>query len=75
MMRWEGAYSREGRSTRGPGVESHESCMGSMHDRPCIGALHAQVAVEALSGPELDHSLLEGKWRLDYTSAADVVSA
>lgn len=34
----------------------------------------AQVAVEALSPSELDYSLLEGKWRLLYTTAADVVS-
>ena len=34
----------------------------------------AQVAVEALSGPELQYELLEGKWKLLYTTAADVVS-
>lgn len=33
----------------------------------------AQVAVEACSGPELDYSLLEGKWQLLYTTAPDVV--
>lgn len=33
----------------------------------------AQVAVEALSPAELDYSLLEGKWLLVYTTAADVV--
>eukprot|EP00879_Flechtneria_rotunda_P025897 GHRR01027553.1.p1 GENE.GHRR01027553.1~~GHRR01027553.1.p1 ORF type:complete len:189 (+),score=38.75 GHRR01027553.1:240-806(+) len=35
----------------------------------------AQVAVEALCPPELDYSLLEGKWLLRHTTAADVVSA
>eukprot|EP00879_Flechtneria_rotunda_P014136 GHRR01014768.1.p1 GENE.GHRR01014768.1~~GHRR01014768.1.p1 ORF type:complete len:294 (+),score=42.18 GHRR01014768.1:240-1121(+) len=33
----------------------------------------AQVAVEALCPPELDYSLLEGKWLLRYTTAADVI--
>lgn len=36
------------------------------------GAL-LQVAVEAFAGPELDFELLPGKWRLEYTTAADVV--
>lgn len=34
----------------------------------------AQVSVEALSPAELDYSLLEGKWLLQYTDALDVVS-
>lgn len=34
----------------------------------------AQVAVEACAPAELDYSLLEGKWLLEYTTAADVVS-
>lgn len=33
----------------------------------------AQVAVEVFGGDELDFSLLEGNWRLVYTTAADVV--
>lgn len=34
----------------------------------------AQVSVEALSPAELDYTLLEGKWLLQYTDALDVVS-
>ena len=34
----------------------------------------AQVAVESLSGPELDYELLKGKWKLLFTTASDVVS-
>ena len=35
---------------------------------------HPQVALESLQpGDGLDYSLLEGKWRLVYTTAADVV--
>ena len=34
----------------------------------------AQVAVEAFAGEALDFDLLEGKWRLEYTTASDVVS-
>jgi hypothetical protein len=33
-----------------------------------------QVSVEAFSPAELDYSLLEGKWLLQYTDALDVVS-
>lgn len=33
----------------------------------------AQVAVEACSPMDLDYNLLEGKWLLQYTTAADVV--
>ncbi len=33
----------------------------------------AQVAVEGLQGPELDYSLLAGKWLLVYTTANDVL--
>lgn len=34
-----------------------------------------QVAVESWSPEELDYSLLEGKWLLQYTTAVDVVSS
>lgn len=34
----------------------------------------AQVALEACCPAELNYSLLEGKWVLQYTTAADVVS-
>lgn len=33
----------------------------------------AQVCVEAFSGPALNYSRLEGKWKLRYTTAADVL--
>jgi hypothetical protein len=33
----------------------------------------AQVAVESCSGSEIDWSLLEGTWRVVYTTAADVL--
>lgn len=33
----------------------------------------AQIAVEVLQGPELDYSLLAGKWLLVYTTANDVL--
>ena len=33
----------------------------------------AQVAVEGFGGDELDFSKLAGLWRLDYTTASDVV--
>ncbi len=35
----------------------------------------AQVAVEATAPAELDYGLLEGRWRLLYTTAPDVVRA
>lgn len=47
---------------------------GSNTDRELRGRIEeAQVAVEAISGPELDYSLLAGKWKLLYTTAPDVV--
>lgn len=33
----------------------------------------AQIAVESFSGPELNYDILEGRWKLVYTTAADVV--
>ncbi|KAG1680761.1 hypothetical protein FOA52_008094 [Chlamydomonas sp. UWO 241] len=33
----------------------------------------AQVAVESFAGPDLDYDKLEGKWRLMYTTAKDVL--
>jgi len=48
---------------------------------PCVSLLllatyllQQQVAVESWSPEELDYSLLEGKWLLQYTTAVDVVS-
>lgn len=35
----------------------------------------AQVGVEAFSPTQQDFDLLEGKWRLLYTTASDVVSS
>lgn len=40
----------------------------------CAWSMSFQVAVEAFSGPELQYELLEGKWKLLYTTASDVVS-
>jgi hypothetical protein len=40
-----------------------------------LDAIYLQVGVEAFSPAELDYSLLEGKWLLQYTDALDVVSS
>ena len=45
----------------------------TVHSRGAIE--EAQLGVEVFSGHDLDYDLLEGRWRLLFTTAADVVSA
>lgn len=52
-----------------------EARRGSNADKTLRGQIEeAQVEVEGHSPSELDYSLLAGKWKLLYTTAADVVS-
>lgn len=44
----------------------------TVHSRGAIE--EAQLGVEVFSGPELDYDLLEGRWKLLFTTASDVVS-
>lgn len=44
----------------------------TLHSRGAIE--EAQLGVEKFAGEELDYNLLEGQWKLLFTTAADVVS-
>ena len=53
---------------------TYRGCVASAEERAVVE--EAQVALEALTpgGNDLDLEALEGKWRLIYTTAADVLS-
>ena len=44
----------------------------TVHSRGAIE--EAQLEVEAYAGPGLDYDLLQGRWKLLFTTATDVVS-